>query len=319
MVPRQPRVGVAYPVTVASTAVRTSLAILLTLRGGRAAGRPPAEAHWLVMTTVGADAVLAAELARAAGRMLMTLRAEMGFDDPRALRDEGDRRSHELITAALADRRPGDAVLSEEGKDDLGRLTADRVWIVDPLDGTREFGEPGRTDWAVHVALWAAGGTGSRAGEVPGRAAPAGDLVAAAVALPAAGLVFCTEPPPVPAPPAGGPARIVASRSRAPAVVDEVTSALAGQKLTLGSAGAKAMAILRGEADVYVHAGGLYEWDSAAPVAVARAAGLHPSRIDGSPLIYTARDPLLPDLLVCRAEYVRDVLAVTRPSAGDPL
>jgi len=280
------------------------------------------------MSSVSADAALATELAVAAGRMLVALRAELGFDDPRMLRREGDRRAHELIAGALADRRRTDAVLSEEGRDDSGRLTAGRVWIVDPLDGTWEFGEPGRTDWAVHVALWAAAapgpggavppgpGVGSAAGP-GGRAAPAGDLVAAAVALPAAGLVFSTEPAPAVPPPEPGPTRVVASRSRAPAFVDDVTSALRGRKFTLGSAGAKAMAIVRGQADVYVHAGGQYEWDSAAPVAVARAAGLHASRIDGSPLIYNAADLLVPDLLVCRAEHASAVLAVTGRNAGE--
>jgi len=98
------------------------------------------------------DHVLARDLAAEAGRRLVELRTRGG--DPDVLRKAGDRLSHEFLTAALADRRPGDVVLSEEGADNPVRLGARRVWIVDPLDGTREFGEPGRTDWAVHVALW---------------------------------------------------------------------------------------------------------------------------------------------------------------------
>ena len=134
------------------------------------------------------DHALARELAEEAGRRLLELRAGGGFsDEPDLLRKAGDRQSHEFLTAELARRRPGDVVLSEEGADDPARLAAERVWIVDPLDGTREFGEPGRTDWAVHVALWER------------RAAQgAGDLTAGAVALPAQGHVLSTLDPPAP-------------------------------------------------------------------------------------------------------------------------
>jgi 3'(2'), 5'-bisphosphate nucleotidase len=173
------------------------------------------------------------------------------------------------------------------------RLSAQRVWIVDPLDGTREFSELGRDDWAVHVALW-----------------ESGELVAGAVALPAQGVTLAT--PDVAAPPAA-PAtpRIVVSRTRPPAVALAVRDALDGILVEMGSAGAKVASVVQGLADVYVHAGGQYEWDSAAPVAVARAAGLHTSRIDGSPLVYNQTDVLLPDLIVCRAELADAVLAVT--------
>ncbi|HEX9994546.1 MAG TPA: 3'(2'),5'-bisphosphate nucleotidase CysQ [Acidimicrobiales bacterium] len=240
------------------------------------------------------DHRLAATVAADAGRLLLELRArlEAGELDPTAARAEGDRRSHELIMAALADARPGDAVLSEEGKLDPARLEAERVWIVDPLDGTREFGEPPRVDWAVHVAL-VVGGT----------------PVAGAVALPALDVTLSTDPPPAAPPPLDGPPRVVVSRTRPPAAALTLAQALGGELVEMGSAGAKAMAVLRGEADVYAHSGGQYEWDSAAPVAVAAAAGLHTSRIDGSPLRYNNADPYLPDLLICRPELADRSLA----------
>ncbi len=196
--------------------------------------------------------------------------------------------------AALAQHRPGDAVLSEEGADDKARLTAERVWIVDPLDGTREFSELGRDDWAVHVALW-----------------ERGDLVAGAVALPAQGVTLATPTVAAPATTSAAP-RVVVSRTRPPAVALAVRDALDGTLVEMGSAGAKVASVVQGISDVYVHAGGQYEWDSAAPVAVARAAGLFTSRIDGSPLVYNQSDVSLPDLIVCRPELADAVLAVTR-------
>lgn len=197
---------------------------------------------------------------------------------------------------AFGRERPQDAVLSEEGADDPVRLRCERVWIVDPLDGTREFSEFGRTDWAVHVALW-----------------QSGELVAGAVALPAQGITLATpnvEPPPA----AAGKPRIVVSRTRPPAIALAVRDALDGTLVEMGSAGAKVASIVQGLSDVYVHAGGQFEWDSAAPVAVARAAGLYTSRIDGSALAYNQPDPKLPDLVVCRPELAEAVLAVTRQS-----
>ncbi|HXO45648.1 MAG TPA: 3'(2'),5'-bisphosphate nucleotidase CysQ [Mycobacterium sp.] len=205
----------------------------------------------------------------------------------------GDKRSHDYLMEALARERSDDAVLSEEGVDDPVRLSAQRVWIVDPLDGTREFSELGREDWAVHVALWQSGA-----------------LVAGAVALPAQGVTLATPDPARPPAHSGEP-RIVVSRTRPPAVALQVRDQLNGTLVEMGSAGAKVAAVIQGLADIYVHAGGQYEWDSAAPVAVARAAGLHTSRIDGSPLEYNRADPLLPDLVVCRPEYADAVLAVT--------
>jgi 3'(2'), 5'-bisphosphate nucleotidase len=233
---------------------------------------------------VASDDDLARDLADQAGRRLLTLRAPGARPDD--LRQAGDRQSHEFLAGELGRLRPGDAVLSEEGRDDPARLTAARVWIVDPLDGTREFGEAGRTDWAVHVALW-----------------DRGALTAGAVALPAQGQVLSTAGPPRPAqaPPASGALRIVVSRTRAPAFIAPLREATGAAIVPLGSAGAKAAAVICGTADAYVHSGGQYEWDSAAPVAVAVAAGLHASRLDGSKLEYNQADPWLPDILICRA------------------
>jgi 3'(2'), 5'-bisphosphate nucleotidase len=239
--------------------------------------------------------------------------------------------------AELAKARPDDAVLSEEGIDDKARLTADRVWIVDPLDGTREFGEPGRTDWAVHVALWSrssadaegeaspAGNAGEAGEPTPRRnAGEAGELTAGAVALPAQGTVLSTlstldiaqrpdrrgdfrrpsEGASAEISPSGSGAerrlRLVVSRTRASQLVKDVGALLHAELVPCGSAGAKAATVITGENDVYLHSGGFYEWDTAAPVAVARAAGLHVSRIDGSDVLYNQENPLLPDILVCR-------------------
>ena len=230
------------------------------------------------------DHHLAADLAAEAGRRLLALRARGG--DPDDLRREGDRRSHEFLAAELARHRPGDALLSEEGADSRERLSASRVWIVDPLDGTREFGEPGRTDWAVHVALWEEGG-----------------LSAGAVALPAQGRTLSTADPP--ASPAGRPGeggmRLVVSRTRPPGFMARLAGKTGAELVPLGSAGAKAAAVICGDAEAYVHSGGQYEWDSAAPVAVALAAGLHASRIDGSKLRYNQDPPAVPDILICQA------------------
>jgi 3'(2'), 5'-bisphosphate nucleotidase len=256
------------------------------------------------------DHEVAARLATAAGKLLLDVRAELADATAGERKAAGDKRSHDFLMESLAAERPGDAVLSEEGVDDPVRLCADRVWIVDPLDGTREFSELGRDDWAVHVALWESGvgALPSQAGGPPARSA--GGLVAGAVALPAQGITLAT---PKVAPPPPGPRmpRIVVSRTRPPAVALAVQRELNGVLVEMGSAGAKAASIVQGIADVYVHAGGQYEWDNAAPVAVARAAGLHASRIDGSPPEYNRPDPLLPDLVICRPELADAVLAVT--------
>jgi 3'(2'), 5'-bisphosphate nucleotidase len=239
------------------------------------------------------DHQLAARLATQAGELLLTVRDELAEATESERKAAGDKRSHDFLMAALAEARPADAVLSEEGADDPVRLRSERVWIVDPLDGTREFSELGRPDWAVHVALW-----------------ESGELVAGAVALPAQGVTLAT--PEIAPPPAHqGPPRIVVSRTRPPAIALQVRDQLGGTLVEMGSAGAKVAAVIQGLADVYVHAGGQYEWDSAAPVAAARAAGLHTSRVDGSALQYNRPDPLLPDLVVCRPEYADAVLSVT--------
>jgi 3'(2'), 5'-bisphosphate nucleotidase len=239
------------------------------------------------------DHALAARAATEAGRLLVTLRQEL-FDageHPSSMGDIGDRQAHLFLLDLLRRESPGDAILSEEGRDDLSRLASERVWIVDPVDGTREFSEPGRTDWAVHVAL-----------------AIDGEAVAGAVALPARGLTLATEPAPPPRPAYDDEPRILVSRTRPPFQARLIQEALGGRLVPMGSAGAKSMAVVLGEADVYAHAGGQYEWDNAAPAAVAAASGLHVSRLDGSPLRYNNADPWLPDLLICRPDLADGVL-----------
>ncbi|HET9077006.1 MAG TPA: 3'(2'),5'-bisphosphate nucleotidase CysQ [Acidimicrobiales bacterium] len=244
------------------------------------------------------DAALAASIAEEAGRLLLAVRASgpEGVD----LGREGDLRSNEMILGRLAAARPADAVLSEESADGPARLDADRVWIIDPLDGTREFVMAGRTDWAVHVALWESG-TG---------------LTAGAVAQPAIGQVFCTDRPHPPGPARPDGPLILVSDSRPPEFAPAVAAAVGATVAPMGSAGAKAMAVLRGEADAYLHAGGQWEWDSAAPVAVVQASGFHASRIDGSPLRYNQARPYLPDLLICRPELAGPLLDALRGVTG---
>jgi 3'(2'), 5'-bisphosphate nucleotidase len=234
-------------------------------------------------------------LADRTGRLLQQLRLRIGHADPTALGDAADAHAHTFIVAALARWRPGDAVLSEEAPDDRARLTADRVWIVDPLDGTREYTEPGSVDWAVHIGLWKR---------------PVG-LSAGAVALPAQGRTIATDAPPSrPGDrPAATPVRLAVSRTRRPGLAHAVAAEVGASMILMGSAGAKVAAVVTGEADAYLHVGGQYEWDSAAPVAVAVAAGLHASRVDGTALVYNRPDPRLPDLLVCRPDLAPALLA----------
>ncbi len=267
------------------------------------------------------DGAFARWLAEQTGELLCELREDPDLADPDALRAAGDKQAHNLIVTALNRWRPADEVLSEESdcarvalseeaaRDVGSRLNADRVWIVDPLDGTREYGERGRTDWAVHVALW------SRS-----TAAPSG-LAAAAVALPAQRRVLATDNPPTYPPmsaeaAAGGRIRLAASRSRPPAFLREVADRLDAELVPMGSAGAKIAAVILGDVDGYVHAGGQYEWDSAAPVAVALATGLHASRLNGSPLTYNRVDPLLPDVVVCRKDLAPRLLSALADVTG---
>jgi 3'(2'), 5'-bisphosphate nucleotidase len=244
----------------------------------------------------GSDARLAAELAEQAGRLLLEIRASSGLTG-KELGKRGDAESNELLLRELAAARPDDAVLSEESVDSPARLSADRVWIIDPLDGTREYGMAGRDDWAVHVALWQDGG----------------GITDAAVAQPSLDTVYATDTAHAAAS-EGGRRRFLVSDSRPPAWAQPVADALDAELAPMGSAGAKAMAIILGAADVYAHAGGQYQWDSAAPVAVARAAGLHTSRVDGSPLKYNRPELSLPDLVVARPEYAAAVLAAINGS-----
>ncbi|WP_436813320.1 3'(2'),5'-bisphosphate nucleotidase CysQ [Sphingomonas sp. DT-204] len=237
------------------------------------------------------DAQLAHAIAEEAGALLLDLRR--GRAPGRALGDAGDREAQALIAVRLAAARPGDFVLSEEAADDPARCAASRLWVVDPLDGTAEYAE-GRDDWAVHIGLSIDG-------------APA----AGAVALPARGLVIATDAPPPPTP-LHYPPRMVVSRSRAPHECSGIAAAIGAELVPMGSAGAKAMAVVLGEADVYLHSGGQYVWDNCAPAAVALAAGLHVSRLDGSPLVYNCVDTYLPDLLICRPELAQPVLRLVR-------
>ncbi|BDT91396.1 3'-phosphoadenosine 5'-phosphate phosphatase [Nocardia sputorum] len=239
------------------------------------------------------DHAVAAEAAAQVGRRLLAIREQGGA--------AGDRHGNELLLELLHRLRPDDAVLSEESPDDHSRLDRRRVWIIDPLDGTREYGEPPRTDWAVHVAL--------AVDHVP---------VAGAVALPGTGLVLHTGEPPAPPSRSAGPLRIAISRSRPSELVRRVVTSLSAMPVPMGSAGAKAMAVVQGVADAYLHSGGQYEWDSCAPVAVAAAAGLHVSRLDGTTLRYNQADPYLPDLLICRPEFVEIIVGAVRTEPARP-
>ena len=241
------------------------------------------------------DADLAAHLADAAGRLLLEVRRTAEFD-AKALGKAGDQTANQYLIHAIAEQRPNDGLLSEESKDSDARLSKSRVWIIDPVDGTREYGE-GRSDWAVHVGL-----------------AVDGVATVGAVALPDLGLVLRSDQL-IPLPAAMTIPRMVVSRTRPAREALAVADAIAAELVPMGSAGAKAMAIVRGEAEIYLHTGGQYEWDSCAPVAVAAAHGLHVSRVDGSPLIYNQCDTYIPDLLICRSEWATRVLNLTSGSA----
>ena len=244
------------------------------------------------------DQQLASRVATEAGAMLVELRDELVAEGIHYwdLKDEGDVAGHRYIMSALTAARPDDVILSEEAADNRRRLSAERVWIIDPIDGTNEFAEHPRHDWAIHIALW-----------------EAGELTAASVALPTLGITFDASPAAVVPPSTRAKPLLVTSRSRNPYCAVMVASALGCDVARLGSAGAKAMAVVMGEADIYVHDGGMYQWDSAAPSAVAKAAGLHVSRIDGSPLKYNQESLWLPDFLVCRTELAEPALKALNP------
>ncbi|MBO9697590.1 MAG: 3'(2'),5'-bisphosphate nucleotidase CysQ [Sphingopyxis sp.] len=234
------------------------------------------------------DEQLAERLATAAGAILLGLRDRGGLEG-KALGRAGDEQANAMLCREIRAARPDDALLSEEEKDNVARCGQSRVWIVDPLDGTREYGE-GRDDWAVHVAL-----------------AVDGVATVGAVALPGLGITL-TSGAPAPLQPANLPLKMLVSRTRPAAEAVFVAERIGADLLAMGSAGAKAMAVVRGEADIYLHTGGQYEWDNCAPVAVAQAAGLHVSRVDGSPIRYNNVDTYLPDLLICRKELADDAL-----------
>ena len=242
------------------------------------------------------DADLAAHLAEVAGQLLLEVRAA-GVFSAKALGKAGDQTANQFLIHAIREQRPDDGLLSEEEKDNFERLAHARVWLVDPVDGTREYGE-GRTDWAVHVAL-----------------AIDGVATIGAVALPGLGMVLRTDRP-QPLPAAAATPRLVVSRTRPARVAVAVAEALGGELVAMGSAGAKAMAIVRGEAEIYLHTGGQYEWDSCAPAAVAMACGLHVSRVDGTPLVYNQSDTYMPDLLICRPEWASRVLELVAGMGG---
>lgn len=238
------------------------------------------------------DDELAVHLATGAGRLLVVLRNE-GSTSGSLLGDEGDRAANAFLCAALRAERPGDAILSEEEADCTSRCSVSRVWIIDPLDGTREYRE-GRDDWAVHVAL-----------------AIDGVASVGAVALPSVGLTLSSANPAMLFAP-NRPLKMVVSRTRPAAEAVQIANQLGAELVPMGSAGAKAMAVVQGAADIYLHTGGQYEWDNCAPVAVAQAAGLHCSRIDGTPIRYNNANPYLPDLLICRPELAADILALVK-------
>lgn len=238
------------------------------------------------------DAELAAKLAEDAGNLLLELRQSSNLTG-KSLGDAGDKAANDLLVAALREQRPDDGLLSEESKDTSNRLDKDRVWIIDPVDGTREYGE-GRDDWAVHVAL-----------AIKGKAA------VGAVALPSLNLTLRSDLP-IASPIRNDKIRMVVSRSRPAKEAVAIADILDADLIPMGSAGAKAMAIVRSQADIYLHSGGQYEWDNCAPVAVAEAHGLHCCRIDGGPLVYNQSETYLPDLLICHREDAKQLLNLVK-------
>ena len=260
------------------------------------------------------DAAIGIQAASLAGELLLRLRQGAAIGDGAsaaldvdALRAAGDRDANHAIMKLLANERPEDNLLSEEAADDPRRLIADRVWIIDPLDGTREFGERDaagvwRDDFAVHVALWERGQ----------------GLTLGVVGLPARDVIYSSDAPPAVPPSPAGKLRVAVSRTRPPAFIAALEAAGSATLVPMGSAGVKVMAVVSGEADAYIHAGGQYQWDSAAPVAVALAAGLVATRLDGSPLRYNVPELLLPDLVVCHPDRANEVRALLDAAGFGP-
>lgn len=240
------------------------------------------------------DREFALHLADEAGKELLRIKSQATSSE--GLGDRGDMGAQQVLADLLAKHRPHDAVLSEEAPDSSARLGADRVWIIDPVDGTRQYAKLDRSDWAVHVALWERTGPDS------------GELTVGVVALPAAGVVHVTDDPSAVVPETSGQLKVVLSGRGVPDFADELVRRLDAQIVRMGSAGVKGTTMLRGEADIYVHDRGHYEWDNAAPVAVAQSAGLHASRLDGSPLVYNQPDPIQNGLLICRKGMADRVL-----------
>ena len=257
------------------------------------------------------DHLLAANLAESAGRMLVDCRSGAAGQllGGSSLAHEGDQRAHLHLLTRLQEARPDDAVLSEEGADDAQRLDSSRLWVIDPLDGSRDYGF-GNDEWAVHVGL-----------------VEDGKIVAGAVALSALDLLFHTGEGegPACAVDENNPNRrpvIVTARSRVNAEGMLLAHELGADVFACGSAGVKAMLVVNGTADAYVHASPLYEWDVCAPAAVAQSAGLHVSDAAGDPLVFNQARPVVNSFLVCRPELVDDILSALsstgyfRPSAS---
>lgn len=253
------------------------------------------------------DAQLSAHLAYHAGRILLAVRTS-GVFPPQALGVAGDQTANQFLCHAIRTLRPDDGLLSEENwagesRDIAERLGKSRVWIIDPVDGSREYGEE-RPDWAVHVGLAIDGAPVIGAVALPGFGSGTGN-----------GLVLRTdEPRPVPPPPPR--LRLVVSRTRPAHEAVRIAEKLGAELVPMGSAGAKAMAVVRGEADIYLHSGGQYEWDSCAPAAVALAHGLHASRIDGSALLYNQPGAWLPDIVICHKHIAPQILALLKESGA---
>lgn len=241
------------------------------------------------------DHQLAAALAAKAGQALSELRERphSGGFDPWGLRDEGDRLAHNLLVELLGSHRPDDIVLSEEGREDRRRLDADRTWIIDPLDGTHDYPFLDSIEWAVHVAL-----------------VEEQRPTAAAVAVPGMDQVFATDLGSAAEPMDRDQPLVISGRSNA-YLASEVAETIGGKLTACGSSGVKAMLVVSGAVDVYVHGSGLYEWDVCAPAAVAEALGMVVTDLEGDEIVYNKSQPIVRGLVISRPEFAeatRDTL-----------